>query len=407
MSTQMESSTSRVQWSRDYLPGLAGVCRWMEMDHESSITSNTKSRNGLFPDDRWSLLPAISSGRTEDVRLYLEEGMNPNMRADPELLVAAIQNGYLEIVRLLLQYGAYANGIIANGAPLRAAQQENNQEMIRLLLCHGAHPTLASHISESNDIFYYETYPLWVTITRRSEVRRISSVGRRMNLFLGIVHKCFLTLSDGDARMLRNTGYRVIYEVLQNDPPTSAIRAISGLHVIEAMDHYLAEVNQSYYGCYEFYSILDDWHAILYGEERIIFQEYTKRSWYWNYNVFTTTNQTRLAKEQLSTRILGLVSAFLEVVHRSCFDEAQRPFERAGTNDQATNVRGGQIHSALSSLPQTTADSALEPISRVSSATPDLSVPTRSEATGSMADQLPGIITDTLPRSQALFITYA
>ncbi|KAL8664146.1 MAG: hypothetical protein Q9168_007966 [Polycauliona sp. 1 TL-2023] len=87
--------------------------------------------------DGLSALTAASlEGQVEVVRLLLEAGANVN---DADALATASEGGYIDIVRMLLDKGAEINatdGFLRTS--LQAAREGDNDEMVQLLLEHGA-----------------------------------------------------------------------------------------------------------------------------------------------------------------------------------------------------------------------------------------------------------------------------
>lgn len=92
------------------------------------------------------LLPtAIESGSEDACKLILEQqGTDPN-GPDPETyLMVASANGNLEIIKLLVKYGADINRVHENlGSALIIAVVSNHVDIVRYLLEHGADLTLA------------------------------------------------------------------------------------------------------------------------------------------------------------------------------------------------------------------------------------------------------------------------
>jgi ankyrin repeat protein len=83
---------------------------------------------------------ASALGNTEIVQYLLENGADPNDSRTPfPPLVGAATNSALAVVQLLLNAGANVNAPDYSGrTALMAAQKNNHQEMIELLLQHGA-----------------------------------------------------------------------------------------------------------------------------------------------------------------------------------------------------------------------------------------------------------------------------
>ena len=91
------------------------------------------------------LMFASNAGHLEVVRLLLEYGANPNIQNEYQLtpLIDASEKGHLEIVRLLLENGADPNRRLHNeDTPLIIASRIGHLEIVRLLLEYGANPNL-------------------------------------------------------------------------------------------------------------------------------------------------------------------------------------------------------------------------------------------------------------------------
>jgi len=87
---------------------------------------------------------AAAMGHIDIVKLLLEYGADPNLpeegiAPDGHALHSAVCNGHVEIVKLLLQHGAYPNVDVESSADtLLAAIRNNDQPMVDLLCSHGA-----------------------------------------------------------------------------------------------------------------------------------------------------------------------------------------------------------------------------------------------------------------------------
>lgn len=89
---------------------------------------------------------AVWSGNKEMVALFLKYGIDPNMTMNSGYspIDCAIRDGYVGVVKVLLENGANPNKGMYEGSPLenaikRARDNEDEAcEMIRLLLSHGA-----------------------------------------------------------------------------------------------------------------------------------------------------------------------------------------------------------------------------------------------------------------------------
>jgi hypothetical protein len=83
-----------------------------------------------------ALYKAASNGHSKVVKVLIENGANIHYFND-EALLSAFTNGHTKTVKILLKYGANVN---ANGVLLYAVEQENI-DIIKLLLRYGALPT--------------------------------------------------------------------------------------------------------------------------------------------------------------------------------------------------------------------------------------------------------------------------
>lgn len=109
--------------------------------------------NGLDPNEvntqGWSpLMISIANGHKETAELLIHYGANINqantLRRTP--LMFASRYGYLEIVKMLLEAGAETNvnDIENTGTPLISASAAGHEEIVKLLLEHGADPNIKS-----------------------------------------------------------------------------------------------------------------------------------------------------------------------------------------------------------------------------------------------------------------------
>lgn len=86
------------------------------------------------------LIAATLAGNVDDVRSQLLQGTNPNVVYHTNTaLTYAARDGFTEIARLLIDYGADVNWIDGEGVtPLILASFKNHRSLVQLLLDHGA-----------------------------------------------------------------------------------------------------------------------------------------------------------------------------------------------------------------------------------------------------------------------------
>lgn len=92
-----------------------------------------------LPGQERMLAQACQRGRLDIVTLLLEKGADAN--GDPQgraPLEVALENGNLELMRLLLAKGANPDGRPQAASPLQRALTAGNRDMVQLLLDHGA-----------------------------------------------------------------------------------------------------------------------------------------------------------------------------------------------------------------------------------------------------------------------------
>ena len=103
---------------------------------------------------------AIVFGHTEIVQLLLENGVDPNVEVDHLIpIISASRDGYLDIVRLLLQYGA--DVAVDDNYAIGMASQNGHLEVVRLLLENGADPTV-----RDNYALIWASYYNYVDVVR-------------------------------------------------------------------------------------------------------------------------------------------------------------------------------------------------------------------------------------------------
>lgn len=101
--------------------------------------------------DTTALRRAITNERKEAIKFLLEHGANPNMVDELGTpLLQAIDQGYPDGVRLLLQYGAKVN-VKAKyvGTPLMLAASKGYQNIVKMLLDAGANVNLENKDGET------------------------------------------------------------------------------------------------------------------------------------------------------------------------------------------------------------------------------------------------------------------
>ncbi|MHB9148025.1 MAG: ankyrin repeat domain-containing protein [Candidatus Amoebophilus sp.] len=108
----------------------------LSLMNDRGLPSSLKNKLGEVP-----LHIAVRKGYVEIVRLLLEYGVDVNTKSSisqrPKTpLYIAAGKGHVEIVKLLLKHGANINDM--NQVPLYAAAKKGHTEIVRLLLEHGA-----------------------------------------------------------------------------------------------------------------------------------------------------------------------------------------------------------------------------------------------------------------------------
>ena len=107
--------------------------------------SATQNEQNLPTTPEEMLLHAAEAGDIATVQRLLAGGLGADATLEegenfaPTALIAAAENGHLDIAKLLLEKGANANAIDAEGwTPLMFAAQNGHSEMAQLLLARGA-----------------------------------------------------------------------------------------------------------------------------------------------------------------------------------------------------------------------------------------------------------------------------
>lgn len=113
---------------------------------------------GNYPDgEHMAFVSASMNGHLDVVRLLLEYGVNPWSWNNSRAIVMASSNGHLDIVRLLLEYG--------RPEPVRGywaivkASANGHLEIVELLLTHGVDP-IGYNDEDYYDEDYYDNEPI-------------------------------------------------------------------------------------------------------------------------------------------------------------------------------------------------------------------------------------------------------
>jgi uncharacterized protein len=109
----------------------------------TGVDVNAYREKGVWKENgRTVLIIAIHEGHLEIVRKLLESGANPNLIDEDSgttPLISAIRGQYTDIVSLLLQVGADVNAKDSNGnTALKIAKEKGSTEIVQLLLKVGA-----------------------------------------------------------------------------------------------------------------------------------------------------------------------------------------------------------------------------------------------------------------------------
>ncbi len=112
--------------------------------------------NLTIPGGRNAMMDAVTFGSTDAARVLVEYGADPNFRDDPDnpfsgMLSAAARNGDTEIVRLLLDAGADATGIVGEFALVNAIEF-GDREMEQMLIDAGANAD-TTQVNERRSLF--------------------------------------------------------------------------------------------------------------------------------------------------------------------------------------------------------------------------------------------------------------
>ncbi|PIA62591.1 hypothetical protein AQUCO_00200535v1 [Aquilegia coerulea] len=116
--------------------GRTEICKYLieelklhvdEKDHEADYTP---------------LLRATCEGHVRTVAYLIEHGANPAAfnRHNKTALHIAVDNGFVEMIKLLLSKGVDVNAPCDEGTPLQLAAQNCKQNILKVLLDHGANP---------------------------------------------------------------------------------------------------------------------------------------------------------------------------------------------------------------------------------------------------------------------------
>lgn len=125
-------------WTGDYN-------RVSELLHlDPSLANRVADYTSYYIGSGAPLKNAAARGHIEIVKLLLQYGADPNLREEGiaprgQALYAAVSNGHFEIAKLLLEQGAYPNPEVESSADaLSIAISRNDQPMIELLCSYGA-----------------------------------------------------------------------------------------------------------------------------------------------------------------------------------------------------------------------------------------------------------------------------
>ena len=90
--------------------------------------------------ERNALIKFIISGRSHLVHFLLYKGANPNRISESLPLFMAIRYNRLDLIKMLIKYGANPNIFARGRTPLRMAYDRGNYQAIQTLIEAGATP---------------------------------------------------------------------------------------------------------------------------------------------------------------------------------------------------------------------------------------------------------------------------
>lgn len=114
------------------------------LEEDPSLANRVSEYTSYYIGSGAPLKNAAARGHIEIIKLLLEYGADPNLPEEGiapngHALYAAVSNGHIDIVKLLLEHGAYVNPEVESSADaLSIAISRSNQPMIELLCSHGA-----------------------------------------------------------------------------------------------------------------------------------------------------------------------------------------------------------------------------------------------------------------------------
>ena len=228
---------------------------------------------------------AISSGKKSRVKLYLEDGVSPNMKLESGLepLSVAAQNGSIEIVQLLLNYGALVDGICADSLPLVMAYSNNHLGIVELLLRRGAKQNLEA-CSTFSYKFHSIDHMVEESVLLESKIRRRYGIYHRLHaLFHHGYRKLMRLASDpyasprfkklgsqlGNEAYVWRTGL-ILFRNMTYDGKVAFEQeweVLSYMLVVKSMLLYMVEVGEASRYHDTFYADIDYWRKTPFGDE--------------------------------------------------------------------------------------------------------------------------------------------
>ncbi|NET35384.1 MAG: ankyrin repeat domain-containing protein [Cyanothece sp. SIO1E1] len=127
---------------------LVGLAMVAGCNHPATITATTPASNEITPvsaeNAGAALINATQAGDLQTVEMLLANGVDPNAVVNTNTaLTFAARDGQLAIARTLINQGADVNWIDGeNVTPLILASFKGHVELVKLLLAHGANPTI-------------------------------------------------------------------------------------------------------------------------------------------------------------------------------------------------------------------------------------------------------------------------